>query len=161
MERFVFIRKSYLTRLVSLPAVPIGNDQCTVNHSKKFLTTHPLPKTRQCNKQPKWMPILFIATLPVEQLWVQYSWLMVRSMDISRGVSLQLRRRPTQVSLSSLAIRYEIHMLGAPIEGLIWLFGDNKSMIDSASQPSGRLQKRHLILSWHRLREKAAMGIVH
>jgi Reverse transcriptase (RNA-dependent DNA polymerase) len=61
----------------------------------------------------------------------------------------------------SLAIRYEIRMLGAPIEGPIWLFGDNKSMIDSASQPSGRLQKRHLILSWHRLREKAAMGIVY
>jgi hypothetical protein len=61
----------------------------------------------------------------------------------------------------SLAIRYEIRMLGAPIEGPIWFFGDNKSMIDSALQPSGRLQKRHLILSWHRLREKAAMGIVY
>ena len=60
----------------------------------------------------------------------------------------------------SLAIRYELRMLGAPIEGPIWMFGDNKSMIDSASQPSGRLQKRHLILTWHRLREKAAMGIV-
>jgi Reverse transcriptase (RNA-dependent DNA polymerase) len=61
----------------------------------------------------------------------------------------------------ALAIRYELRMLGAPIEGPIWMFGDNKSMIDSASQPSGRLQKRHLILSWHRLREKAAMGIVY
>jgi hypothetical protein len=43
----------------------------------------------------------------------------------------------------------------------MWLFGDNKSMINSASEPSGRLQRRHLLLSWHRLREKVAIGIVH
>jgi hypothetical protein len=59
-----------------------------------------------------------------------------------------------------LAIQYELRMLGAPIDGPKWMFGDNKSMIDSASEPAGRLQKRHLILLWHRLREKAAMGIV-
>jgi hypothetical protein len=34
-----------------------------------------------------------------------------------------------------LAIRYELLMLGAPIDGPMWLFGDNKSMIDSASEP--------------------------
>jgi hypothetical protein len=61
----------------------------------------------------------------------------------------------------AIAIRYELRMLGAPLDGPIWLFGDNKSMIESASEPSeGRLAKRH-ILSWHRLREKAAMKIVH
>jgi hypothetical protein len=60
-----------------------------------------------------------------------------------------------------VAIRYELRMLGAPVNGPMCFFGDNKSMIDSASQPAGRLQKRHLILSWHLLREKAAMGIVN
>jgi hypothetical protein len=59
-----------------------------------------------------------------------------------------------------LAIWYELQMLGAPINGPMWIFGDNKSMIDSANEPAGRLQKRHLILLWHQLREKAAMGIV-
>jgi hypothetical protein len=59
-----------------------------------------------------------------------------------------------------IAIQYELRMLGAPVDGLMWMFRDNKSMIDSASEPAGRLHKRHLILSWHRLREKAAMGIV-
>jgi hypothetical protein len=61
----------------------------------------------------------------------------------------------------SIAIRYELRMLGAPLDGPIWMFGDNKSMINSAAEPSGRLTKRHLILSWHQLREKAAMGMVH
>jgi hypothetical protein len=61
----------------------------------------------------------------------------------------------------SIAIWYELRMLGAPLDGPIWMFGDNKSMINSAAEPSGRLTKRHLILSWHWLREKAAMGMVH
>jgi hypothetical protein len=61
----------------------------------------------------------------------------------------------------SVAIQYELRMLGAPLDGPIWMFGDNKSMINSAAEPSGRLTKRNLILSWHRLREKAAMGMVH
>jgi hypothetical protein len=52
-------------------------------------------------------------------------------------------------------------MLGAPLDGPIWMFGDNKSMINSAAEPAGQLTKRHLILSWHQLREKAAMGMVH
>jgi hypothetical protein len=61
----------------------------------------------------------------------------------------------------SIAIRYELCMLGAPLDGRIWMFGDNKSMIDSSSMPAGRLTKRHLLLSWHHLREKVAMGVVY
>jgi hypothetical protein len=59
----------------------------------------------------------------------------------------------------AIAICYELQMLGAPLEGPIWMFGDNKSMINSSLEPAGRLSKRHWILSWHRLREKAAMKI--
>jgi hypothetical protein len=58
-------------------------------------------------------------------------------------------------------ICYELRMLGAPIDGPMWLFGDNKSMIESASEPLGRLQKHHLLLSWHWLQEKTAIGIVY
>jgi hypothetical protein len=52
-------------------------------------------------------------------------------------------------------------MLGVPLDGLIWMFSDNKSLIGSSAEPAGRLTKCHLILSWHRLREKAAMGVVY
>jgi hypothetical protein len=47
----------------------------------------------------------------------------------------------------AIALRYKLRMLGAPLEGPIWMFGDNKSMIKSSAEPSGRLAKRHLILS--------------
>jgi hypothetical protein len=36
----------------------------------------------------------------------------------------------------AIAIRDELRMLGAPLEGPIWLFGDNKAMIESSSEPS-------------------------
>jgi hypothetical protein len=61
----------------------------------------------------------------------------------------------------AIAIHCELRMLGALLEGPIWLFGDNKAMIESSSEPSRRLAKWHLILSWHQLREKAAMKIVY
>ena len=32
-------------------------------------------------------------------------------------------------------------MLGAPLDGPVWAFGDNKSVIDSAASPAGRLTK--------------------
>jgi hypothetical protein len=61
----------------------------------------------------------------------------------------------------AIPIRYELQMLGTPLDGPVWMFCDNKSMIDSLSEPSGRLAKGHLILLWHHLQEKAAMKIVH
>jgi hypothetical protein len=61
----------------------------------------------------------------------------------------------------SIAIRYELRMLGVPLDGPIWMFGDNKSMIGSSAEPAGQLTKQHLILSWHQLQEKAAMGVVY
>ena len=40
------------------------------------------------------------------------------------------------------------------------MFGDNKTMVDSTSNPSAKLTKRHVILSYHRVREAVAAGIV-
>ena len=40
------------------------------------------------------------------------------------------------------------------------MFGDNKSVIDSSSQPHAKLHKRHVALSFHRVREAIAARIV-
>jgi hypothetical protein len=34
----------------------------------------------------------------------------------------------------SIAIQYELCMLGAPLDGPIWMFGDNKSLIGSSAK---------------------------
>jgi len=48
--------------------------------------------------------------------------------------------------------------LGVPIEGPSVLFGDNKTCVDGLSLPPSRLHKRHLMLSYHYVREAMATG---
>jgi len=48
--------------------------------------------------------------------------------------------------------------LGVPIQGQSILFGDNKTVVDSSTQPHSRLHKRHLMLSYHYVREALASG---
>lgn len=48
--------------------------------------------------------------------------------------------------------------LGVPIIGPSILFGDNKTVVNGASIPEAKLHKRHLMLSYHYLREALATG---
>ena len=50
-------------------------------------------------------------------------------------------------------------MLGVPVEGPTYFFGDNMSVILNVSNPQSPLTKRHNILSYHRVREAVAAGI--
>ena len=57
-------------------------------------------------------------------------------------------------------LRYTARSLGIPIIGSTYLFGDNLSSIISSTKSDGRLAKRWNILSFHRVREAVAHGIV-
>ena len=57
-------------------------------------------------------------------------------------------------------IRTTMRYLGVPIKGPTYMFGDNKSVVDSSMDLSTRLHKRHMILSYHRVRESIAANIV-
>jgi len=46
--------------------------------------------------------------------------------------------------------------LGVPIVGPSVLFGDNESVVSTTSKPHGKLHKRHLMLSYHYVREALA-----
>ncbi len=61
---------------------------------------------------------------------------------------------------SVIALRYKLRMLGIPVIGSCVLFGDNQSMITSATIPSSSLKKKHNAISYHRIRESIAAGIV-
>ena len=56
-------------------------------------------------------------------------------------------------------LRITLRYLGVPILKS-YMFGDNKSMIDSSSIPDGKLHKRHHALSFHRVREAVASKII-
>jgi hypothetical protein len=53
-----------------------------------------------------------------------------------------------------------LRYLGVPIRDKSYMFGDNKSVVDSSMQLHAKLHKRHRMLSFHHIREAIASGIV-
>ena len=56
--------------------------------------------------------------------------------------------------------RNMLRYMGVPVENITYLFGDNRSVVDSSSIPHARLHKRHNALSFHRVREVIASKIL-
>jgi hypothetical protein len=57
-------------------------------------------------------------------------------------------------------LRHTLRYLGVPLNDISYVFGDNKSMIDSSSFPYARLHKRHNILSFHYVRSMVARKFI-
>jgi hypothetical protein len=57
-------------------------------------------------------------------------------------------------------LRYTLRMLGVPIDGKAYMFGDNQSVITSSTLPHSSLNKRHNALSYHRVREAIASDVM-
>ena len=53
-----------------------------------------------------------------------------------------------------------MRMLGIPIDGPAWMFGDNESVVKSSTIPHSVLTKRHNALAYHRVREAIASKIL-
>ena len=53
-------------------------------------------------------------------------------------------------------LRLTLRYLGANIEDRAYMFGDNESVVKSGSVPHAKLHKRHVLLSFHRVREAIA-----
>jgi hypothetical protein len=62
-----------------------------------------------------------------------------------------------QVIDNQTTLRY----FGVPINGKTYMFGDNKSVISNATIPHSQLNKRHLALSYHKVREAVASNMVN
>ena len=57
-------------------------------------------------------------------------------------------------------LRITLRHLGIPVQGASMVFGDNETVINTASVPHSKIQKRHNALSYHRTREAIAAGII-
>ena len=57
-------------------------------------------------------------------------------------------------------LRYTLMYLGVPVRSKSYLFGDNKSVVDSASIPTSTLSKKSTLASYHRVREAIAAGYI-
>ena len=57
-------------------------------------------------------------------------------------------------------LRATLRYLGVRIRDKSYMFGDNKSVVDSSTTVHAKLHKRHSILSFHRVREAIASGMI-
>ena len=57
-------------------------------------------------------------------------------------------------------LRTTLRYLGIPLEGSSMMFGDNESVVNTASIPHSKLTKRHNALSYHKTRSAIAAGIL-
>ena len=64
-------------------------------------------------------------------------------------------------SEEAIAIHYMLRSLGVTVRGATALCGDNLGMIMSSTNPDSELKKKHVAISFHKLRECAAAGIVN
>ena len=56
---------------------------------------------------------------------------------------------------------YTLHILGIPIDGPSWMFGDNKSVVTSSTLSHSTLIKCWNALSYHKVHKAIVSGIVH
>jgi hypothetical protein len=59
-----------------------------------------------------------------------------------------------------IELRITLRYLGVPVKGSAFMFGDNETVVNSASIPHSRLHKRHNALSYHRVREAIAAKVL-
>ena len=64
------------------------------------------------------------------------------------------------VAAKIVDIRQTLRYLGAPITTKSFLFGDNRSVVTSATLPHSTLTKGHNILAFHRVREAIAAKLM-
>ncbi len=55
-------------------------------------------------------------------------------------------------------LRYKLRMMGVPLTGPSYIYGDNKSQVTNSSRPELTLQKKCNSICYHAIRESVAMG---
>jgi hypothetical protein len=58
-----------------------------------------------------------------------------------------------QATEQIMDLNYTLRMMGIPIDGPAWMFGDNQSVMTSSTIPHSNQSKGHNDLSYHRIRE--------
>jgi hypothetical protein len=66
-----------------------------------------------------------------------------------------------QAAQQIIDLRYTLRMMGIPLDGPSWMFGDNESVITSSTIPHSTLNKRHNALSYHCVRECIAAKVFY
>jgi hypothetical protein len=60
----------------------------------------------------------------------------------------------------TMDLRTTFRYLGVPVRDKSYMFGDNESVVGSSTKVHAKLHKRHNALSFHRVREAIASGMI-
>ena len=60
-----------------------------------------------------------------------------------------------------MAVRYMLRCLGVHVTSSSLLFGDNLGVIQNVTIKDSLLKKKHVAISYHKVRESVAAGIIH
>ena len=55
-------------------------------------------------------------------------------------------------------IRYKLCMMGIPVKGATYVYGDNMSVVTNVIQPESMLEKKSNSICYHAVREAVAMA---
>ena len=59
-----------------------------------------------------------------------------------------------------VGLRHLLCDMGAPIDGPVWMLGDNESVVTSATTPMSSLNKQHNALAYHCVRSNIAANVL-
>ena len=97
--------------------------------------------------------LLLINNTPVK-------WISKRQKTVETSTyGSELVAAKTAVELI-LEYRYILRMMGAQLEDSALMLGDNNSVVLNTTMPSSVLKKKHSAVSFHRVREMIAVGVV-
>jgi hypothetical protein len=65
---------------------------------------------------------------------------------------------PLDNTIFAKILRYKIRMMGIPLSGPTYVYGDNKSQVTNSSRPELPLKKKCNSICYHAIRESVAMG---
>ena len=60
-----------------------------------------------------------------------------------------------------IGMRYEVAMMGIPIDGPTWMFGDNEGVIKSSTHPDATIKRRNIAMAFHYVREAIASKVIY
>ena len=97
--------------------------------------------------------VLYVNSSPV----VWYSKKQTSVKTSTHGSETMATRIAVEMAES---LRYKLRMFGIEVDGPTLIYCDNQSVVHNSQNPNSTLKKKHIAISFHKIREAVAAGIV-
>jgi hypothetical protein len=106
-----------------------------------------------CNRRSHSGVIIYLQSAPV--IWFSKKQNTIETS--THGAELV----STRIAVELIeGLRYKLRMFGIPLHGPATVFCDNESVVHNTTRPDSVLKKKHNSISYHKIRESVAAGII-